>query len=69
MTAAEIVEAYGGTRALSQITGASRNAVAMWRRDGVPSKFWPLLARTPTPKGNKRVTLAILEAHRNGKAS
>lgn len=40
MTAAEIIDAFGGTRALADRLGLPRGAVANWRRLGIPARYW-----------------------------
>ncbi len=67
MTADVIIAAFGGTKPLSEITGASRNAVANWARDGIPAKYWPLLARTARSKRIRSIGLETLENHQKRK--
>ena len=64
MMADEIIAAFGGTKPVAEITGASRNAVSNWTRFGIPAKYWPLLARTAKTKRVRRINLEVLESHR-----
>ena len=43
MTGAEIIEAFGGRQSMATLTGADPTAVTMWRRNGIPAKYWHVL--------------------------
>jgi hypothetical protein len=57
-----IIAAFGGTAAVGALLGASRTAVCNWRHTGIPSKFWPKLAREAAKAGPTRaITMDVLE--------
>ena len=39
----QIIEAAGGSRAVAERAGVSRQAVGMWVKSGVPDWHWPTL--------------------------
>ena len=47
MTTNEIINALGGRKAVSDVTGTTPNAVTQWRKAGIPPLHWHKLVATP----------------------
>jgi len=62
MSAAAILEAFGGKHAVSGLTGASPNAVTQWRRIGIPSRYWHVMVEEAKAKRIKGITFEALKA-------
>lgn len=61
--AQEIIKGkFGGSRVVSKITGADRNAVSQWYRIGIPAKYWPALVDAAAARGLEGVTFDALAA-------
>ncbi len=69
MTAPEIIEAFGGTASVADLTGARPNAVTQWRRIGIPSKYWDVLVERAATTGIGGITFASLRASKPTAAS
>ena len=65
MDASQIISLVG-LPTIEQETGATRTAIAKWRIRGIPSKFWPGIARAAERVGAHQVTIDALEAHKAG---
>lgn len=64
MTTDELIEKFGGREVVMAVTGAHRNAVNNWRRDGVPYKHWPVLMEAAEREGIHGVTFEELRGTR-----
>jgi len=62
MTGSEIIQAFGGRQRLAALTGASPAAVGMWRRIGIPAKYWPELVDHAAKLGISNINFASLRA-------
>jgi len=63
-TAREIIDAFGGTRALGDLLGRPRNVVSQWLRIGIPPKYWPELSRRAAEGiATESITIEVLERH------
>jgi predicted RNA polymerase sigma factor len=61
-TPRELVAAFGGRTAVAEITGASRNSVSNWYRDGIPAKFYNCLVKAARERKVDGITHDGLEA-------
>jgi hypothetical protein len=61
-TAAQIIDALGGTRAVSVAIGVPTSAVSNWKaRNSIPSARWPAVIRLATAQSVPAITLDLLE--------
>jgi len=62
MSASDIIKTLGGRQSVAAITGARATAVGMWRRIGIPAKYWPVLVDHAAAHGLADITFASLRA-------
>lgn len=62
MSASDIIAAFGGIKQLSGITGASTDAVRMWRQIGIPPRYWHVLVDLAGRAGVPGITFETLQA-------
>lgn len=62
MTGPEIIAAFGGRQAIAALTGAEPANISMWRRNGVPAKFWPVLVEHAAAHDIPGITFDALRA-------
>jgi hypothetical protein len=67
-SAASIINAFGGTKALAELTGVNSGAVRMWRINGIPYRVWPTLIREAERRGIPDITPDTLLAAKQAKA-
>jgi DNA-binding transcriptional regulator YdaS (Cro superfamily) len=58
-TAAEIIEAFGGTFAFARATGVSPKTVSNWKKNGLPAARFPDLEPFLRSQGIKAATSAF----------
>lgn len=61
MKAHDIIHAFGGRQVVAEIVGAKPTAVGMWRKNGVPSKYWPTLVNAAKLRRVRGVTFDVLQ--------
>lgn len=63
MDATSIILALGGASKLAPQIGAKRSAVSNWPKNGIPARYWPVIARLAgSDRATKHITIEVIEA-------
>ncbi len=66
-TEADVIEAFGGSRAVSDKLGMSQSRVSNWKTYGIPAERWPDMIKLAAQAGISGITLDRLAAMRRAR--
>jgi hypothetical protein len=61
-TSGSMIDALGGTMAVSRALGLNKGIVSGWRTRGIPPRRWAALVRLADKKGKNEITFEALVA-------
>lgn len=64
MDTSSIIDRLGGTVSTARLCGVSSPAVSVWRQNGIPPMYWPLITRHAEAENIPGITWDTIEAAR-----